>query len=169
MGYRIVGQRPFPAPVLAPSGYNRPLRTRVALPPQAPAYQVANFAQQGGPDVQIAQPTEGRVMVLGFTGTTDLADGASEDVTVRPQILFRPERIIIASAASWVLSDIKIGNKSQLVSNGNLPGAMFSADATGVELMLDTCNISQDFILSITNISGGVATFRAGVVGKAAY
>lgn len=166
MSWRIIGQRGF-------SGYNAPRLT--AGPYGGGGTYVAQLVDEvrrarSRPLVSNPPPTQGRDLVIGFQSLA-VGAGATLDVTQRPQVVFRPERIVIASsiAADFTVADIKIGNKSQLVSSGPIPAEAFAQTAFGVEMMMDTCDISQDFILEVTNTSAGALDFRAAVFGKAVY
>lgn len=105
--------------------------------------------------------------LAGPNGTTtgfDLPDGSpindpgqTFSVTSNPQIPFRGERITIPSniAKAFFIDDVKVGNRSQLVSSDGLPGAAFSETGYGVALRLDLARVSQD----ITIVFHRVATF----------
>jgi len=93
------------------------------------------------------------------------------DVISRPQIVFRGERLVIPSvtvAPNFSLTDVKIGNRSQLVNSTALPAQVFTETAIGIRLMLDTATVAQDIALSVQNISGSPQTFQAALIGTAA-
>lgn len=61
-----------------------------------------------------------------------------------PQLAFRPERLVLvvtrsagAAAIGVALSDLKIGQRSQLVAAVDLPAEAFGPNAFGVRLALD--------------------------------
>lgn len=115
-------------------------------------------------------PSVGRDLVIGFAELA-IAAGASASATQRPQVVFRPSRIVVptAVAPNFTIDDIKIGNKSQLVSNGSIPAEAFEQNAFGVQMRMDTCGISQDFILDVTNQTAGAEDFRAAAYGTAVW
>lgn len=109
-----------------------------------------------------------RQQPIGFTGTA-LAAGSSETLTVTPQTLFRGRRLIVSSAiaANFTITDIKVGNQSQMASSGALPADAFLPTTTGEDnLTMDTCNPGIQISISVTNISGGASTFRAALFGN---
>lgn len=166
MSYRIIGRRGF-------SAYDAPRIT--AGPYGGGGTYVADLVRdirqaRSRPMVVNQPPTQARDLVIGFS-SLGVAAGATVDVTQRPQVVFKPERIVVAAtnAASFTIDDIKIGNKSQLVANGTIPAEAFTQGAFGVTMSMDTCDISQDFILEVTNTSAGALDFYAAVFGKAVY
>lgn len=124
----------------------------------------------GGPRaVDRGAPQKMRQMPLGFPTTAILA-GITTNVQATTQVLFRGRRLIIPSsiAASVLVNDLKIGKNSQLPSSGPVPGQVFSEDAVGVDLSLDTAQISQTITLNVTNTSAGPITFNATMLGDSA-
>lgn len=96
---------------------------------------------------------------LGFDsgGTTLVAAGATFQLTSRPQEIFRGERFVIGSdiAPSLVVSDLKVGNRSQLINATNVPGMAFANTTIGASLRFETAQPGQDIVWSGINISGG--------------
>ncbi len=111
-----------------------------------------------------------RVVPIGFDTVAAVPAFTSATITQRPQEPFRPSRIFIPSdiAGSFLVDDIKVGNRSQLAANGSLPARMFQENATGISLLLDTADPAIDVVLRVTNISGAALRFFAAVVGPAA-
>lgn len=124
----------------------------------------------GATTVRAERPSEARQLFLGFESLA-IAAAASADVTARPQILFRPTRLVVpaAVAPNFTIDDIKVGNKSQSVAAGSVPAEAFAQTAFNTPLKLDTCQISMDLILEVTNISAANADFRATMFGDAVY
>ncbi len=134
------------------------------------AAQVARkLLQQRGTVVRSKEPTKSRVYVLSLDTVATVAAGATVPVTAQPQVLFRPERLVIDGtvAASFLINTFTIGKNSQFASTGAVPASMFSPTAVGVTLKLDTAQISAIVALSITNTSGGALRFTAGLIGEA--
>ena len=139
---------------------------------------VGNDGGQGQMAQQIAQrdavlvrqrnASRARQFPLGFP-TTVLAAGASAVITTQPQVTFRPRRLVIPSdiAGSILVNDLKVGKNSMFPSANPIPGRMFTEVGVGVDLQLDTAQISQAISLNVTNTSGGSITFNAGVIGDA--
>lgn len=137
------------------------------------AYLQAAAAQRakGGFTVREQSPRKARRQVLPMASTGAVAAGTSVTITSRPQtIAFKPERVIIPStiAPLFTVDDIKVGNKSQFVQSGSLPGEAFLPTLFDGQMEMDTVQTSQDFVMQITNISGAAVTFRAAVYGKSA-
>ncbi len=113
-------------------------------------------------------PTKSREFPIGFDSVATIAAGASATLTQRPQIVFRPERIVVpaAVAAFFQITDVKVGKNSQFVSSGAVPAATFAETAFGVRLKMDTCQISQDLIIEVTNIDVAARRFLASMIGE---
>lgn len=126
-----------------------------------------NRRLQQGTVLQQYAPMKGRQLILGFSSTGTVAAGATVDIIQRPQLTFRPERIVIPAAvgANFNVSDIRIGKDSQFLSAGAIPAAVFAEGAFGVRLKMDTCQIAQDIDLRVINISAGALNFFAAMIG----
>lgn len=105
-----------------------------------------------------------RKIPLGINSDTPILAGATRNVTTRPQMRAKIMRLIIENPEWWRVLDIKVGNKSQLISAGALPGIMFSADAQDVNLVGDTASTSQDVIVVVENKTGADHRFEAGFI-----
>jgi hypothetical protein len=112
--------------------------------------------------------TKGREYPLGF-GPTTITAGSSAIIITQPQVPFKGRRLIIPSdfAGAILINDIKVGKNSQLATSNSLPGRMFTEFAVGVDLGLDTAQISQQVTLNVTNISGATVNFSASLTGAA--
>ena len=114
-------------------------------------------------------PTKSREFPIGFdSGAVLIAAAATATLTQRPQIVFRPERIVVpaAVAAFFQITDVKVGKNSQFVSSGAVPAATFAETAFGVRLKMDTCQISQDLIIDVTNLDIAAHRFLAAMIGE---
>jgi hypothetical protein len=113
---------------------------------------------------------DSRELLIGFVSLA-VPGGSSVVVSARPQVLFRPTRLVIPSALapSFSLDDIKIGNRSQLIAAGPVPGEAFSSTAVNTPLRMDTCQVSMEIILQCANITAGAIDFRAAMFGDAVY
>jgi len=107
-------------------------------------------------------------MVVGL-GRTTVEGYGSTNIIVQPQCHFRPERLEIPPevAPDFLLTDIKVGKNSQLVSTGALPAVMFTEQAFGVRLKMDTAQISMFVTVSVTNQNAQARNFQGGLVGPA--
>jgi len=98
---------------------------------------------------------------------TVVAGGASATIAATPQTLFRPERLVVPAslAPSFVLTDLKVGNVSQFPNAGELPLEIFAQTGVDCTIELDTVNPALNLSVTVTNITGGALTFRAGFIG----
>jgi hypothetical protein len=119
--------------------------------------------------VKVADPTKGRILSLGFDSVATIAAGAQGTVNSQPQVVFRPDRVIVPNsiAASFLINDLKIGKNSMFISATAVPAQSFSHDAAGVGLKMDTAQVSQIISMTVTNISGGALRFIAALTGPA--
>jgi len=114
------------------------------------------------------QVTKSREYPLGFPQTA-IAAGATATVTSNPQVPFRGRRLIIPSdiAGSVLINDLKVGKNSMFPTSNPVPGRAFTELGVGVDLNLDTAQISQLVSLNVTNTSGAAITFSAALIGTA--
>ena len=113
-------------------------------------------------------PRSAREFVIGL-GSTALPGLSSANISVQPQVIFRPERIVIPSnlAADFLITDVKVGKNSQLVSPGAIPAVVFVENAFGVRLKMDTAQIAQFITISVTNQNGSSRNFQGAIIGPA--
>jgi hypothetical protein len=113
-------------------------------------------------------PRSAREFIIGF-GSTAIPGLASANINVQPQVIFRPERIVIPShiAANFLITDIKVGKNSQLVSPGAIPAVVFVENAFGVRLKMDTAQIAQFITISVTNQNNAPRNFQGAIIGPA--
>lgn len=143
----------------------------VQPPPQALQYAAAQRMAQSGALLRTMSPSKARKQVLGMASNGTIAAAGTATITARPQTFaFKPERVFIPATVGpdFTIQDIKVGNVSQLVQSGDLPAEAFSQTSFGIEMDMDTVQTSQDFIIQVSNISGGARTFRALVLGRSA-
>ncbi len=126
-------------------------------------------AYGGALGVQHRDATQARLFPLGFVQLA-VAAASTATITSRPQILFRPQRIVIPTSVgtNFVITDIRIGKDSQLVQATELPAEIFSPVAVGVMLTLDTAQQGCDVSLTVRNTDGANPhDFRATMFGAA--
>jgi hypothetical protein len=113
-------------------------------------------------------PRSSREFIIGL-GSTSLPALSSANISVQPQVIFRPERIVIPSniAADFLITDVKVGKNSQLVSPGAIPAVVFVENAFGVRLKMDTAQIAQFITVSVTNQNGASRNFQGAIIGPA--
>ncbi len=114
-------------------------------------------------------PSKGREYFMGFDSVATVAAAATAIITTRPQVVFRPDRLVIPAsiAPSFLINDFKVGKNSQMVAATAVPAEAFTQGAFGVRLKSDTAQVSQDVILNVTNISAGALRFLATLIGPA--
>lgn len=135
---------------------------------RAMARELLRRRVNSGTLLRSVSPRSSREYALGL-GSTSVAGNSSANINVQPQVIFRPERLVIPSniAMDFLITDIKVGKNSQLVSTGALPGLMFTENAFGVRLKMDTAQISMFVTISVTNQNPNARNFQGGLVGPA--
>jgi hypothetical protein len=141
---------------------------RIAARKQAAAEYLMRKRVAAGSLLRGVPPRNAREYALGL-GSTSVAGNSSANINVQPQVIFRPERLVVPSnlAVDFLITDIKVGKNSQLVSTGALPAVMFTEVAFGVRLKMDTCQISMFVTISVTNQNPAARNFQGGIVGPA--
>lgn len=93
---------------------------------------------------------------LQFDSSTTIAAGASSTITITPQQAFRLEGLTIDDnvASSFLITDIKVGRKSQMLGTGAMPASAFKS-GNRIPLAGDVAQTSQPVTLTVTNTSGG--------------
>ena len=135
---------------------------------QAMARDLLRRRVQAGALLRSVSPRSSREYALGL-GSTSVGGNSSANINVQPQVIFRPERLVVPSniAVDFLITDIKVGKNSQLVSTGALPAVMFTENAFGVRLKMDTAQISMFVTISVTNQNPAARNFQGGLVGPA--
>lgn len=118
--------------------------------------------------VRNTPPNRARQFPLGFPSTA-IAASATATITAQTQVIFRPRRLVIPSdiAGSLLVNDFKVGKNSMFPSADPIPARVFSETAVGVDLQLDTAQVSQIISLLMENTSGASVTFTAAIIGDA--
>jgi hypothetical protein len=93
-----------------------------------------------GPNVVEEQPTHPREFPIGFTSSTPIPAAQTGSIEVKPQVLFRGERLAVPNSQvlNFNISDVKVGKDSQLAAPGDMPAECFSNISVGVRMQLDT-------------------------------
>ena len=144
------------------------IRKKVNSRKQALANDILRRRVNAGALLRSVSPRSSREYALGL-GSTSVAGNSSANINVQPQVIFRPERLVVPSnlAEDFLITDIKVGKNSQLVSTGALPAVMFTEQAFGVRLKMDTAQISMFVTVSVTNQNPAARNFQGGLVGPA--
>jgi hypothetical protein len=92
-------------------------------------------------------------------------------ITARPLVrAFRPVRLMISQADQWLVHDILIGNRSQFMQAGAIPGGMFDATAgTAIDsfVSLEMAQTAMDIVLVVeyVGLDPDGAPFYATMIG----
>jgi hypothetical protein len=91
-------------------------------------------------------------------------------VSVRPDVAFRPVRLVIPSevARHFQVVSVEIGLKNQIVSIFALPAVMFTEQAHGVHLGMDVASPTDNVSVTVVNTSDAEQNFQCGLVGPVA-
>lgn len=110
-----------------------------------------------------------RKMPLGGFKKTILAANPVDTVSNQPQLPFRVERLVVPSniGVDFDVIDVLVGNQSQFVAAGNVPGLTFSEQGFQVELKGDTAYISQTVTIRVQNNTAVDKVFSATIIGHA--
>lgn len=146
----------------------RKVRKKQNMKKRAMARELLRRRIDAGTLVRSVSPRSSREYALGL-GSTSVTGNSSANINVQPQVIFRPERLVVPSnvAIDFLITDIKVGKNSQLVSTGALPAVMFTEQAFGVRLKMDTAQISMFVTISVTNTNANNKNFQGGLVGPA--
>jgi hypothetical protein len=175
--YDIVGQAaaaaaangagPPPPPMMAP-----PMPPQMMAPPEAYYPFPPRAAVVAAP-----LPTQANRDILPMSTGVPILPTQSAQITGRPQVLvFKIGRFVISNAgtaggaADWIVNDIKIGNRSQFVQSGDVPGDLFATNAIDTFVRFESAQTAMDVVVVVTyiglNESG--APFFGAMVGTAA-
>lgn len=134
----------------------------------ARAAALAGRRVQEGAILRDVNPTKAREYILGFDSTA-VPGSTSANITKRPQVIFRPERVVVPASVGvdFQMVDIKVGKNSQFSASGEVPAVVFSETSFGVRLKMDTCQVSMDVTLSVRNTNAAQRNFTAAIIGPA--
>ena len=197
LGYRtayILGQDPATgAPTATPVPEGTPGAVSLPTPPAAPPAPMAaapmpmpmgpppGLAEMPWPPraavVEAPLPTQANRDILPMSTGVPILPTQSAQITGRPQTLvFKIGRFVISNAgtaggaADWIVNDIKIGNRSQFVQSGDVPGDLFATNAIDTFVRFEAAQTAMDVVVVVTyiglNESG--APFFGAMVGTAA-
>ena len=127
--------------------------------------------------VESAPPKFAARDILPMSTGVPILPTQSAQITGRPQCLvFQCNRFLISNAgtaggsADWIVNDIKIGNRSQFVQSGDVPGDLFATNAIDTFIRFESAQTAMDVVVVVTyiglNESG--APFFGAMVGTAA-
>jgi len=132
---------------------------------------------QGPVLVDAPAPTRANRDILPMSTGVPILPTQSAQITGRPQtVVFSINRFLISNAgtaggaADWIVNDIKIGNRSQFVQSGDVPGDLFAVNAIDTFVRFDTAQTAMDVVVVVTYIGLNEcgAPFFGAMVGTAA-
>ena len=122
-------------------------------------------------------PTQANRDILPMSTGVPILPTQSAQITGRPQTLvFKIGRFVISNggtaggSADWIVNDIKIGNRSQFVQSGDVPGDLFATNAIDTFVRFESAQTAMDVVVVVTYIGlneSGCPFFGA-MVGTAA-
>lgn len=145
-----------------------------AMGPGQQAALAAQLAQARAIDPNasavVARTRDKRRRLIMGPDPTVVSAGTAATIQLQPQQLFRTERLIIPSdiAPFFRIDDIRVGNRSQLVTTGSLPGSAFSEVAIDAYVEFDSADIGNLISLTVFNTDDEDQTFLAMLLGTAA-
>ena len=176
-GYVIMGQDSSGAPIVVPAPGGAPPMAPMAPPmPMGPPPDMFPFPPRAAV-VAAPMPTQANRDILPMSTGVPILPTQSAQITGRPQVLvFKIGRFVISNAgtaggaADWIVNDIKIGNRSQFVQSGDVPGDLFATNAIDTFVRFEAAQTAMDVVVVVTyiglNESG--APFFGAMVGTAA-
>ena len=109
--------------------------------------------------VEAPPPTQANRDILPMSTGVPILPTQSAQITGRPQVLaYRCGRFLISNAgtaggaADWIVNDIKIGNRSQFVQSGDVPGDLFAVNAIDTFVRFETAQTAMDVVVVVTYI-----------------
>jgi hypothetical protein len=104
-------------------------------------------------------PTQANRDILPMSTGVPILPTQSAQITGRPQTLvFKIGRFVISNAgtsggaADWIVNDIKIGNRSQFVQSGDVPGDLFATNAIDTFVRFEAAQTAMDVVVVVTYI-----------------
>src|ERR1041384_6659367 len=166
----------YPAPEYPQQAYPAPPAHHPAVHPAhgypAQGYAIPGHGNSSPALVERARPHRADRITLPMSSGVAIFPNTSAQITSRPQaVAFRPERIIIGGQpSSWIVNDVKVGNRSQFAQSGDVPGEMFAATTIDGYVSMETVQTAMDFVIVVTFIgdNNAGAPFVCGVLGTAA-
>jgi hypothetical protein len=172
MGYDVLGYDVLGDDVEGEDMLGSPFEMVGAAAQQRGGLRNARWAQQLRRGAPGAPAISEMLLPLGLGTVTFSAGVSSAVLTATPQLAFRGERIVLSAVAGQAFTgntldaisvgDIKVGQRSQLVSAQNLPGSAFAATSFGVRIASDPCAPGILITLAVNYIGPaltGVETF----------
>jgi hypothetical protein len=104
-------------------------------------------------------PTQANRDILPMSTGVPILPTQSAQITGRPQTLvYKIGRFVISNAgtaggaADWIVNDFKIGNRSQFVQSGDVPGDLFATNAIDTFVRFESAQTAMDVVVVVTYI-----------------
>ena len=132
--------------------------------------------------------------VLGIESSDPMYPAEAALICARPQVPFRADRFCVdeAVAGDFVVNDIRLGNRSMFVQSSDVAGSIFSSrvkldalkpvldaqgfwtikinapleDLLGVAIDFPVCEVGQELLVQVTNVSTQNVMFRGAFFGR---
>jgi hypothetical protein len=100
-------------------------------------------------------------------GSTLVYGVSSANINVQPFKDFHLDRLIISSdvAKYFLVTDVKVGHKSQLDSPGCIPGLSFTENVFAIKLKGDIARTREFITVSVTNQAANGCNFQGVLIG----
>jgi hypothetical protein len=144
-------------------------QTRGAASPSAsPSARVVPAAGGGSRTLVEREPTRTGVAPIGITSEGPVPAGATKQITVRPQLLFRPTKYHVSESVgqNFLINSIVVGKNNQFATSGPLPATTFSDEQ--LRFAFSTCQPGQDITVTVTNITSADHIFTSSMWGDSA-
>ena len=184
--YAMMGADPSVGPPMAMPPPPVPMAPPPAPMPPPPmahphSHPMAAFADMFPPPraavVDAPLPTQANRDILPMSTGVPILPTQMAQITGRPQTLvYKIGRFMISNAgtaggaADWIVNDIKIGNRSQFVQAGDVPGDLFASNTVDAFVRFESAQTAMDVAVNVTYIGlneSGCPFFGA-MVGTAA-
>ena len=182
-GSYYAGRNPYAMMGAAPGPVGPPVGPPMPMAPPPMPMAPPHPAEMGMPwppraaVVDAPLPTQANRDILPMSTGVPILPTQSAQITGRPQTLvFKIGRFVISNAgtaggaADWIVNDIKIGNRSQFVQSGDVPGDLFATNAIDTFVRFEAAQTAMDVVVVVTYIGlneSGCPFFGA-MVGTAA-
>ena len=117
-------------------------------------------------------PTPPKIVTLPLEARTSRGGRTRIITRPHPRSSFRPERLFIDAVndQDWIIHNITIGNRSQFLQDGSIPGDMFRTDAIEAFVSFETVQPAMDIVVDVGYIGSHASTLFAGrLVGQSVY
>jgi hypothetical protein len=119
--------------------------------------------------VRASGPTRSRRLILPIdTGAVAILGGAAATINLSSSQPFRATQLRLdpVAAPNWLIVDVKVGRKSQLLGTGAIPASVFSAANPDCAVGFDTAQATETVQLLLQNMSGAASRLTGAMIGE---